>query len=145
MHRVSARLAVRCDETLLQMMTTAIHGLPILPAAVADEKGCAVVVQRAPGPAWLERLLRPLCTEMGCSAGFSCRPLTGSQLRSAVVPHSLSLAWRLGAAAAAALHEKRDAAAAIAAAGGGRVLFRGAMLGSACGVCLALGRPVCVK
>ncbi len=28
-------------------------------------------------PAWLERLLRPVCTEMGCSAGCSDRPLTG--------------------------------------------------------------------
>ena len=59
------------------MMTPAICGLPLLPAALADEKGNAVVVQRAASAAWLERLLRPLCAEMGCSAGFSMRPLTG--------------------------------------------------------------------
>ena len=62
------------------MMTSAIFGLPITPAALADE-GNAVVVQSVPSAAWLERLLRPLCTEMGCSAGFASRPLTGRQLR----------------------------------------------------------------
>ena len=82
----------------MQMMTSAIYGLPICPAALADEKGNAVVVQSLPSVqstpasapirlrmqspfAWLERLLRPVCTEMGCSAGLSCRPLTGQQLR----------------------------------------------------------------
>ena len=59
------------------MMTSAIYGLPVLPAAVADERGNTVVVQRAASAAWLERLLRPVCTEMGCSAGFSSCPLTG--------------------------------------------------------------------
>ncbi|KAL4447891.1 hypothetical protein ABPG75_005110 [Micractinium tetrahymenae] len=108
-----------------QMMTSAIYGLPVVPAALADEKGNAVVVQRAADTGWLERLLRPLCTEMGCSAGFSARPLTGAQLRQVVVPHSLSLAWLLGQAAAAAHSAKRNAPAAIVAAGGGSVLFTG--------------------
>ena len=60
-----------------QMMTSAIYGMPVLPAAIADERGNAVVVQRAASAAWLERLLRPVCTEMGCSAGFSSCPLIG--------------------------------------------------------------------
>lgn len=63
------------------MMTSAIYGLPITPAALADEKGNSVVVQSVHSAEWLERLLRPLCTEMGCSAGFASRPLTGEQLR----------------------------------------------------------------
>jgi DUF917 family protein len=107
------------------MTTSAIYGQPMTPAALADEKGNAAVVSAAASPAWLERLLRPLCSAMGCSAGFSSRPLTGQQLRRVVVPHSLSLAWRLGSAAARAQHAKRDAPAAIADAGGGRVLFLG--------------------
>lgn len=49
----------------------------------------------------------------------------GEQLRRVLVPHTLSLAWRLGKAAAEARRSKADAAAAIAAAGGGCVLFTG--------------------
>lgn len=173
-------LTCRLSCAAVQMMTSAIYGLPVLPAAVADEKGNCLAVQRAASPAWLERLLRPVCTEMGCSAGFSSCPLTGApcrlhapgagaglgcrqavrhvhacaagwvawcdletlaatdclhchnwsshagqQLKQVVVPHSLSLALRLGSAVAAAQHAKQDAPAAIAAAGGGRVLFTG--------------------
>lgn len=71
----------RTPGSRLQMMSSAIYGLPITPAAVADEKGNRVVVQRCADAAWLERLLRPVCTEMGCSAGFSSRPLTGGRER----------------------------------------------------------------
>lgn len=63
------------------MMTTAIYGLPITPAALADVKGNTVVVQSVRDALWLERLLRPVCTQMGCSAGFASRPLTAQQLR----------------------------------------------------------------
>lgn len=63
------------------MMTSAIYGLPTTPAGLADEKGNAVVVQSVHSAAWLELLLRPVCTEMGCSAGFSCRPLAWGELR----------------------------------------------------------------
>jgi DUF917 family protein len=66
-----------------QMTTPAIYGLDITPAALVDEKGNAVVVSTVQSPTWLERLLRPVCTEMGCSAGFAPAPLTGQQLRKA--------------------------------------------------------------
>lgn len=97
------------------MMTSAIAGLPVTPAALADEKvggaagrpqpsgasparpeqrlhsspcsaaeacillqGNVVVVQRAADAGWVERMLRQLCAELGCSAGFAARPLTGA-------------------------------------------------------------------
>lgn len=107
------------------MTTTAIYGARLLPAALSDEKGNVVAVQAAASPAWLERLLRPLCAEMGCSAGCSDAPLPGLELRRVAVPHSLSRAWHLGRAVASAQTAKQDAAAAVAAAGGGRVLFTG--------------------
>ena len=43
-----------------------------------------------------------------------------------LVPHTLSLAWRLGHAVATAQHAKQDPADAIAAKSGGQVLFKGA-------------------
>jgi hypothetical protein len=65
----------------LQMMTPVIYGLPSTPATLADEKGNAITVSHARDGPWLERLLRPVCEAMGCSAGFSSRPLTGRQVR----------------------------------------------------------------
>lgn len=109
----------------LQMTTQAIYGLDTTPAALVDEKGNAVVVSMVQSNTWLERLLRPVCTEMGCSSGFATAPLTGQQLRKVVVPHSLSLAFRLGQAVAAAQHAKRDAVQAAADVGGGAVIFSG--------------------
>ena len=45
---------------LVQMMTTAIYGVPIAPAALADEKGNAVVVQQIASIHSLEHMLRPV-------------------------------------------------------------------------------------
>ena len=42
------------------MMTTAIYGVPVAPAALADEKGNAVVVQTVADIHSLERMLRPV-------------------------------------------------------------------------------------
>lgn len=44
----------------MQMMTTAIYGVPIVPAALADEKGNAVVVQTVANIHSLEHILRPV-------------------------------------------------------------------------------------
>ncbi len=75
------------------MTTTAIYGLPLTPAALADEKGNEVTVQSVHSAPWLERMLRLLCTEMGCSAGFASRPLTGGQLRQ--VSKHVCGSWRV--------------------------------------------------
>lgn len=80
------------------MMTSSIYGLATTPATLADERGNSVIVSNTSSPQWLETLLRPVCTAMGCSAGFSSRPLTGRQVKEVGVGGSLSLAWRIGRA-----------------------------------------------
>jgi DUF917 family protein len=62
---------------------------------------------------------------MGCAAGLVTAPLTGQQLRRTAIPHSLSLAWRLGSAVRAARKGKADAIAAVVQEGGGQLLFKG--------------------
>ncbi|KAK9800870.1 hypothetical protein WJX73_003020 [Symbiochloris irregularis] len=109
----------------LQMMTSAMYGHKLTPAALVDDKGNKVVVQDAASPLWLERLLRPVCTAMGCSAGLATSPLSGQAMRSCAIQHSMSLAWRLGRAVLAARHAKSDPVAAAAGEGGGRLLFAG--------------------
>lgn len=63
-------------------MAVADCALAVVAATLADEKGNALVVRHVVDGQWLERLLRPVCTAMGCSAGFCSRPLTGAQVRS---------------------------------------------------------------
>lgn len=61
------------------MCTTGIYGLPLTPAAIADEKGTTVVVQQAASPLWLEKILRSACSEMGGSVGLATRPQTAGR------------------------------------------------------------------
>ena len=61
----------------VQMMTSEIYGMPLTPAALADEKGHVVTVEGPASGARLEALLRPVCTALGCSAGLATAPLTG--------------------------------------------------------------------
>lgn len=46
---------------VMQMMTSAMCGSRVTPAALCDDKGNAVTVQHSASPLWLERLLRPVC------------------------------------------------------------------------------------
>ncbi len=62
---------------VVQMMTPAIYNYPAAPAALADVSGNVVMVQCVASVGWLEELLRPTCTAMGCTAGFSSPPLSG--------------------------------------------------------------------
>jgi len=109
----------------LHMMTTSIYGLTTTPATVADERGNTVTVSKiAPGADWLERLLRPVSTVMGCSAGFCSRPLTGRQVKDYAVVGSLSLAWRIGKEVIQ-VGAKERAAEAVVNVCSGRVLYEG--------------------
>ncbi|CAK0783618.1 hypothetical protein CVIRNUC_006817 [Coccomyxa viridis] len=109
----------------LQMMTSAIYGHDLAPAVLADEKGNVVRVESAASPEWLERLLRPVCTAMGCAAGLSTKPMTGAELRRVAIPGTLTLAWRLGRAVARAHDAKSDPVQAVVQAGQGALLFSG--------------------
>ena len=50
------------------MMTTAIYGVPVAPAALADEKGNAVVVQTVADIHSLEHILRPVRPKLSVHA-----------------------------------------------------------------------------
>jgi DUF917 family protein len=63
------------------MNTAAIAGVPLTPAAVADEKGNVVVMAAAAGPAAVERLLRVVCDELGGSVGLAASPMEGATVK----------------------------------------------------------------
>ncbi|WIA10376.1 hypothetical protein OEZ85_010568 [Tetradesmus obliquus] len=117
----------------LQMSTAAIAGVPLTPAAVADDKGNVLLMAAAASPNWAERVLRAACTEMGCSVGLASSPMTGTTAHEVVVPGSLSLAWHIGMAVLTARAANADPVAAVLQlyGGSGRLLLRGKVVGPA--------------
>lgn len=63
------------------MSTAAIAGVPLTPAAVADEKGNVVLLAAAAGPEAVERLLRAVCEQLGGSVGLAASPMSGATVR----------------------------------------------------------------
>ncbi len=68
------------------MSTAAMAGVPLTPAAVADEKGNVVLMAAAAGPQGVERLLRAVCEELGASVGLAASPMSGATVKSVSGP-----------------------------------------------------------
>jgi DUF917 family protein len=79
----------------LQMTMFYIHGIPISPLSLADSKGNSAILY--PTDAYMaEELGRAVTTVFGMTAGIACHPMTGKQLKEAVIPGTLSLAEKVG-------------------------------------------------
>jgi DUF917 family protein len=110
----------------LQMSSFLFHGdVPVTPIAMVDAGTSAALIPRARSARWAERLARNLATSMGARAGVASTVMTGAQVKAYAVPHTLSLAHRLGERVLAARRSGEDAPDVIAAGLGGRVLLRG--------------------
>jgi DUF917 family protein len=79
----------------IHMCTPNLHGLPIGPVVVADERG-NVATFTAVDAVWAERLVRPTCAAMGNCASLAIYPMTAARARAAVVRGSVTRAVRLG-------------------------------------------------
>lgn len=107
----------------LQMVLPTLAGVPTCPLAIADEKGNSALL-RTVDNRWAERFARSTAVDMGCSAMTVQYVLRGDQLRDALVPGTLGLVERLGAA----VREARGHRDPVAAASGvlhGHLLFTG--------------------
>jgi DUF917 family protein len=109
----------------LQMVSFFIYGVSVCPAALADDKGHAVVFSAAPSARHLERLARSLTVEMGGTAGMALAPMSGSELKRTGIPRSLSVARDVGAAVRRARQSKTDPVEAVLEVTGGRLLLTG--------------------
>ncbi|WP_313799627.1 DUF917 domain-containing protein [Cytobacillus sp.] len=78
-----------------QMVTFHLDGFEPAPVTMADEKGNAVVLYPKNG-VWSERLARALTIEMGGSASVCDYSLLGRDVKTSVIPNTLSLAERIG-------------------------------------------------
>ena len=109
----------------LQMVTYLIYGGSPFPAAVADERGNRIVVDRVLDAYWLERILRSVTIDMGGHSGAATAVMDGSFCRRTIIPNTLSLAMRLGRAVLDARRLHEDPGQAIVSQAGGRRYIRG--------------------
>ncbi|HBG99059.1 MAG TPA: DUF917 domain-containing protein [Rhodobacteraceae bacterium] len=107
----------------MQMTTWSIYGHRAVPAAMADEKGCIVVIRDTPDDHWLEHLARAAVVPMGAACGLATAPMTGAFVRRAAVPGTITQALTLGRAVLDAHATHRDPIAAVIAQEGGRLLM----------------------
>ncbi|TCP31341.1 hypothetical protein EV207_103226 [Scopulibacillus darangshiensis] len=78
-----------------QMVTFHLDGFEPSPVTMADDKGNAVVLYPKDG-VWSERLARVLTIEMGGSSSVCDYNLLGMDVKTSVIPDTLSLAERIG-------------------------------------------------
>jgi DUF917 family protein len=108
----------------LQMVIGTLYGVAAAPMAIADDKG-NVAVLRTIDNRWTERLARSLTIDMGCAALIALYPMTGRQVKEAMIPGSLSLCQRLGRLVRETREAHGDAVEAVREALGGARLFTG--------------------
>jgi DUF917 family protein len=109
----------------VQMVTATIYGISATPMVLADEKGNCVVLSETRDNRWTERLARAVTVEMGSTAIIAQYPLTGAQLKEAMVPGTLGLATELGRIVREVRAAHGDPVDAVVERLGGRRLFDG--------------------
>lgn len=108
----------------LQMVTPTLFGISSTPMTIADEKGNLAAINSV-NNIWAERIARAITAEMGSTALIAMNPLTGRQLKDAMVLGTISRAEQIGQAVRVARREHRDPLRALLDATRGRLIFRG--------------------
>jgi DUF917 family protein len=109
----------------MQMTTYSIYGQPTAPAALADDKGNVVLIQRGASEKWVERLGRTAAVAMGGSAGSAMAPMAGSFAKRFAVPATVTQAITLGRAVLEANSRHENPIETICRREGGVRLFEG--------------------
>lgn len=111
----------------LQMLLPTLEGIRATPMALVDEKGNRLLIETVDN-ATAEMFARNATVQMGASATMAFYPLTGAQIATALVPRTISMAWRIGRALEEARRAHRDPVLAAADALDGAHLFSGKMV-----------------
>jgi DUF917 family protein len=80
----------------MQMTTFSIYGHHSVPATLADERGNVMIFRAVSSEQWFERLARAGVVAMGGTAVGAEAPMTGSYVKRAGVPGTVSRAIALG-------------------------------------------------
>ncbi len=108
----------------LQMVTPTMYGISATPMAIGDEKGNRAVIN-TPTNRWTETLARTITIDMGSTALIALYPMTGRQLKEAMVLGTLTRAEEIGRALRTARDMHLDAIEVMTEVTGGQTFFRG--------------------
>ena len=108
----------------IQMVTCTLYGISATPMAIADEKGNAAIINTVDNH-WTETISRSITIDMGATALIALYPMTGRQLKEAMVPGTLTKAEEIGRTIREARANHRDPVAAVREITGGFEVFRG--------------------
>lgn len=108
-----------------QMTSFIGHGVSLTPMPLVDALGNAIIVTQSVEPTYADEIGRWVVTQGGGLGGNSHYPMTGRQLKDAVIPNTVSLARDIGRAVLEARDRGKDPVAAAALELKGRHLFTG--------------------
>ena len=108
----------------LQQTTFSIYGIPMCPAALADDQGNWVIVD-VDDPYMMEDLGRAITTEFGQHAGLVWHIMTGKEMKEVVIPDALSIAEEVGRAIRESKENEEDPVDAVIKVVKGQELLRG--------------------
>lgn len=111
----------------LQMTTFHIHGIPVTPMALADERDNTVLLKTCDN-FWAEWIARDITVRFGGSAWIALYPMTGKELREAAIPGTLGLGQKLGAAIREAKENGESPIEALLESSNGYEIFKGKII-----------------
>jgi len=108
----------------LEMTMFSVHNLPIAPVTVADPYGNYAVLYPI-NPQMAEKMARGITVEFGMKAGLACHPMTGWQMKKAVIAKTYTMAEKVGRAIREAKEKGKDPVEAVVKVTGGWKLAQG--------------------
>ena len=108
-----------------QMTSFIGHGVSLTPMPLVDARGNVVIVLEQDSPTYADELGRWVVTRGGGLGGNSHYPMSGRQLKQAVVPNTISHALKIGRAVLKARRQGDNPVSAAAQAMGGNIYFYG--------------------
>jgi hypothetical protein len=108
----------------LQMVIPTLHGIAAGPIAQVDEKGNTNIYNPISNK-WGEVFLGSTVLPMGGSCVIACYPMTGKQLRKAVIPNVVSYCLEIGKKLTEAKNGDGDMVQAVLEAAKAKLLFQG--------------------
>lgn len=108
----------------IQMVTCTLYGISATPMAIGDEKGNAAIINTVSNR-WTETISRSLTIDMGATALIALYPMTGRQLKEAMIPGTLTKAEEIGRTIREARATHRNPVEAVREVTGGFRIFRG--------------------
>lgn len=112
----------------ISQATLALSGCTGTPAALVDQWGNSVLVERATRASALEQIARAQCAASFGSVGATFFPVSAQEAKRQMIPGTLSSCQRLGEAVRAALTSGEDVVQKICNTAQGHELFQGTIL-----------------